>query len=436
MKLHKYTVLCFAFCIMWIYGCDEDNENSKGSDNIIKQACEEEVKLNLESYDKEYKLDDYPEEAKQEVHDAISGVIYDDCVKDYEDMPYCKDERIDSMRCYFNHPYNQCEELFETYTTCYDEHSEEISKHSHETSFNDTISEILDKYDEDGDSHCSSEDNQPCGKCNNPCEGTTKPICHVISNVLPVCSDLESCPEGKEMGFNGECVSILGEEGSVCSDSSECVEGLTCVHNSCTKKQEESYRYILIEDLSTTCQKTQTGFCAPDAGADIDAIVLRKGGSIENRSYATAVVEFNRPDGVATNQGNSMAANPDKVLGAPDAFNNYPTPDGCYYYSKDFAGDDTEKRQYTFVSLGGLGGRIVVDMNVNIEPDDGLDILELSECKLYNTEDSPNSAASVTHTAEEIRVSISVDGNNWKMLGTQKASSITKGILSFNITAL
>jgi len=286
---------------------------------------------------------------------------------------------------------------------------------------------------------CDEDESTPvaCAEGNNPCTGTDAPYCYANAEGKPACVTW-ACDNGYDI--NGKCKdSAIGGEGAECKDSNECADGLSCYQGHCSSAaQAEDYKFVQILDLTPLCTKDCT---KEDPGADIDAIVLKKGGSDTALKYASRVSGYHRGDNQPTAKAdNTMAADPDKVLGAPDSFVHYPTADQCNYYNAATPGDDKANRQYTFVSLGGVDaagvpGYLEVEMEESIEAGDTLDILELGECALYNTEKNPM-ASKGTANAEKIRVQISIKGEHsgdWRLLGEAQADKNNRGIISFNI---
>ena len=85
-----------------------------------------------------------------------------------------------------------------------------------------------------------------------------------------------------------------------------------------------------------------------------------------------------------------------------------------------------------FVSLGGKGGYIVVEMSEQIEAGDIIDVLEVGGCTLQNTADGGN----VVAQAEKVKVQVSVNyTDGWKVIDELQANSINKGVISFEVTA-
>lgn len=146
------------------------------------------------------------------------------------------------------------------------------------------------------------------------------------------------------------------------------------------------YKFVKIEDLSTV-----TG--AQD-GADIDAVELQKSGT---SSWAASAVSCKLPDG-------SDCTNPDKAVGASDAFCTNPTTQ-CF--SNVEVPTDDPLTIPPYASLGGddgtTKGTLIVQMSDKIENGDTLTIYELGNCDV-------SAQCSVTKTnkatPESIKVSV------------------------------
>lgn len=221
-----------------------------------------------------------------------------------------------------------------------------------------------------------------------------------------------------------------------CNTDTDCSKDMHCDTTShrCADgaPSGNEFKYVRIDDLS---QKDTSGKKLEDPGADIDAIVLTKksGGS---PVYATTVKGYHRADGVSASADKSVAANPQMALGQPDSFIGYPSnTTDCYYYAKDKqAGDKTVDRP--FVSLGGLGGYLIVEMGNKIEAGDNLAVLELGACKLQNTKDGKDHKG----IPEGVRVQVSVSGEDgsWKAVGDSssqaKETGKFNGIFTVNIS--
>lgn len=241
--------------------------------------------------------------------------------------------------------------------------------------------------------------------------------------------DAEKCSkQGKVFDDDGLCVSSVKRDS--CESDNDCEADETCSSNRCVDKGSVApqYKYVLISDLSKKCEDENK--CKDDPGADIDAVVLRKynGGG---EYYATSVAGYQRSDG-KTKKEAGQATDPSQALGKPDSFAGYAngsnTTGECVYYK------DAEKIEHPYVSLGGVGGFLMLEMGAAIEVNDNVDVLEVGKCSLTNTKDGGKQTAQ----AEEIKVQISTasDKNGtWKDLGSATASDQNKGVLSFTISA-
>lgn len=219
------------------------------------------------------------------------------------------------------------------------------------------------------------------------------------------------------------CVSA--EKRVTCVKDSDCESSDICKDNKCQAKSnntsDQDYKFVRIDDLSET-----DGHNLDDPGADIDAVALIKGGKAP--IWATAVKGYKRADGKSSSPEFKTATNPQNALGAPDSIIGYPNNvTGCNYYKAPY-NKDTTKNEHPYVSLGGLGGYLELEMGDKIEANDKLDILEVGDCKLKNTKDINNDPAK----SEKIKVQISISGEDgsWKSLGQSKA---TNGVVTFNI---
>lgn len=117
---------------------------------------------------------------------------------------------------------------------------------------------------------------------------------------------------------------------------------------------EVVYRFVRIQDDDTA----PTG---EDPGADIDAVGLVKTGEPQYASLVAAC-EVGPSGGVCTNE--------EGVLGAPEAFPGL----------ADDNLDECDATSANFVSLGGTGGSVVVEMPADIESGDTLLIYEVGNC--------------------------------------------------------
>ena len=171
--------------------------------------------------------------------------------------------------------------------------------------------------------------------------------------------------------------------------------------------QDNEYRYVRIDDLSP---KTSDG---EDPGADIDAVVIQKA-SNGSKFYATDVIAYAHGDGGSTKAEDlEHAYNPKAALGAPDSIVDY-----------------------TFVSLGGEGGHIVLEMGAAIENGDKMYVTETGDCKLVK--DTTRSGKGGNAKAEQFKVSLAAskeaaDGD-WKVI--IDGSSAQKGVVSATVAGL
>lgn len=243
----------------------------------------------------------------------------------------------------------------------------------------------------------------------------------VWSSVAEMCVDADS--ESCEDGTNESC---SGAGKTVCDPDLK-----LCVPRQ-VSSDPKPYKYVKIEDLSSNEYDKPN---KEDPGVDIDAIVLTKAGSGE-KIYAESVVGYQRGNTQSTVE-TRRAYVPNEALHAPDSFVSYPSDmEKCNYYKGTVPDKNApdEDYVYTFVSLGGVGGYLIVGMGGNIEEGDTLDVVELSDCKLANTQTADGSNADAEKDGMKVQVSASkkVDGE-WVFITSGTA---TKGILSETIPAL
>lgn len=234
-------------------------------------------------------------------------------------------------------------------------------------------------------------------------------------------------------GGKGGCIDEDSEV-ETCEDGSDlsCSEGLVCNKDTklCEPRQTTDdprpYVYVKIDDLSPVEYDKPT---KEDPGVDIDAIVLKK--SAENGGgtyYAAGVSGYARGDGKSTTES-TRAYDPEQALGQPDSFLGYPNDMvNCQYYKGTVPQKDTDERAYTFVSLGGEGGYLIVNMDGKIEQGDSIDIIELSDCTLQNTKSMNGQKSNKEDIGLKVQVSTgrSVD-SEWTVIGSGQA---TAGVLS------
>lgn len=254
--------------------------------------------------------------------------------------------------------------------------------------------------------------------------------CHPADKIytgVAACKRVQLCPEGQWLNAENLCEKA---EASSCKEDGDCNEGEHCNDGVCEPGDGDPvYKFVRIQDLSSN--KTTT---KEDPGADIDAIALTKAADPNDTTYAVGVRGFARSDGTSSNPDKTIAATPEKALGAPDAFVSYASTgkgDGTCNYRKDGNKDN----EYTFVSLGGLGGYLIVEMAKAIENGDTLTVFELGECKLNGTNDNKHSTAG----AEKMKVSVSVSEStegDWRDIGDYEATSDNKGVIAGKVSGL
>ena len=297
----------------------------------------------------------------------------------------------------------------------------------------------------EGNQNCfidpEDEDQGFCSTCKVNCEvkyAGTFPVCDEASGLCVAKANPCTTDQVIKANADGETGLCIKSTVNECTDESGCEEGYTC--NLDTHKCEVStnvepqFKYVRVDDLSEACKKDSDGLChLDDPGADIDAIALVKTG--KGTTYAKSVKGYSRSDGATETvalvvDGKKPAVDPTKVLNEPDSFLSYATTgtsDGsCVYYT------DTEKTIHPYVSLGGQGGYIIVEMSEKIEAGDKIDVLEVGKCNLTNTSDGGSQEAK----AEKIQVQVSVnDKDGWKIIGEGIADSTNKGVVTFEVTA-
>ncbi len=144
----------------------------------------------------------------------------------------------------------------------------------------------------------------------------------------------------------------------------------------------QEYTYVRIDDLSAEAD-------TPDGGADIDAIVLSKGGT---EFYADSVEAYEHGGGLGSE------LDPAEALNGPDAFEDWPDTDTC-------------RVDGGFVSLGGLGGHLIVHMSAVIEAGDALTVLEVGGC------DFDGGTAIIEPVDVYVSVAAEFDQAHWVSLG-------------------
>jgi hypothetical protein len=281
-----------------------------------------------------------------------------------------------------------------------------------------------------------ADDRPICSKCEYDCAIMFPSTFKNCNETEGLCMNDASCPAGMTAQSNGDGTGLcVGGEQKTCTTNDECGEGLVCSGGACVAEGsvETKFKYVRIDDLSDKCKMNGDKCEAKDPGADIDAIVLVKrtdGSSI----YAESVRGYMRSDGIKAKDGtdSQVASDPAQALGKPDSFSDYANSkiggDCIYWKDKDAA-----NLEHPYVSLGGLGGYLEVEMGGDIEKGDTLDILEVGGCNLTNTSDGGKQVA----VGEKIKVSISMSGDaeTWNPVGELTSDKDTnKGLLSFALT--
>jgi len=156
------------------------------------------------------------------------------------------------------------------------------------------------------------------------------------------------------------------------------------------------YRYVRVDDLSMQADTI-------DGGADIDAIILDKGDGTQH--FATKIEGFVHGGGTVT--GDEI--DPTAATGAPDTFSAYPDTTTC----------DVENG--SFVSLGGMGGFLIVEMAATIDEGDVITVLEVGGCDFGTGEAIPEPVDVSVSTAREIDAS-------WEIIGTGDGPEIVVSV--------
>jgi len=312
-----------------------------------------------------------------------------------------------------------------------------------------------------------------CGEddeCGGLCGGllnADKPYCVEVGNDTGtfVCSKYSSCTEydedhGIDLVFDktGECVNAVQD--NYCTGQSDCGPGKKCDldTNTCvdeTEVVEGKFTFVRIDDASTNeltwngrCFEGSKGGCVDDPGADIDAVVLKKAdGAIK---YVNDVYDYSFAGGKITYKKgdeqppSKLATNPLNIKGAPDSIENYGDASvTCKLYNDEettncFFNSEVQCESRPFVSLGGPGGYIIVEMEDGLADGDTLDILEVGDCKMINCNDK-NGDKTDCGTAQKdgVKVYVSVTdstSDNWKVIG-DTGKQPDKGVISFAITS-
>lgn len=269
-----------------------------------------------------------------------------------------------------------------------------------------------------------------CSACQTDCQAdAAHPVC---VESLHLCGARAACDAGMTMQAEGGYATCIVGTVKSCNADTDCENGMVCKDKVCSPKTADEFKYVRIDDMSPVCEldKTTKKCHKDDPGADIDAVVLTKT-STGAVSYAASVVGYQRSDGLKAgeryDESKPIATDPNKAVGKPDSFTAYPNKDGkCVYYT------DSAHTDHPYVSLGGQGGYIALQMSEAIEANDTIDVLEVGACDLQNTSDGKAQKA----LTEPIKVSVSISGadGSWKEVGQLEANDTNKGILSFKVS--
>jgi len=305
---------------------------------------------------------------------------------------------------------------------------------------------------------CDEDSNDAC---NGECDADTQ-VCAPIKGGTHEClkkADIPKCIDasgnfvsGKVIEKSGSDLLCVADEENYtnkCTSNANC-SGTTPVCNTVTGVCESAasateFKFVKIEDLS----EKKAG---SDPGADIDTVLLvKKDGSVKK---VASVVGYKRGDQKSKDNGKIYAADPEKIKEL-DSLTEYGTDNATCKYFRDGSNSigtatapksecDSEKvdnpsatcdYDYSFVSLGGKDGYIIVEMEGAIEAEDKLNIIEVGDCKLVNTASGSEIAAKNVKN-EEMKVQVSVtsgDAAVWKVVKEKAAAS--KGVLAIDITA-
>lgn len=267
-----------------------------------------------------------------------------------------------------------------------------------------------------------------CSACPVDCDPASQyPVC--VASVH-ACAAQASCPAGQQFQVNGNTASCISDSVKSCNADTDCENGWICgASKVCEPKAADEFKYVRIDDMSDDCTTKKT--CEEvDPGADIDAVVLTKADGAKH--YAVGVAGYLRSDkktekdSYTDKNGVKSATDPTKALNEPDSFTGYPNADGkCVYFT------DANKTEHPYVSLGGKGGYVALEMGAPIVAGDKIDVLEVGSCELTNTKDGGKQVAK--SEAIQLQVSVSKD-SGWKVIGSKTADDTNKGILSFTIS--
>jgi hypothetical protein len=289
-------------------------------------------------------------------------------------------------------------------------------------------------------------------------------VCADTYNAGEKCvATIPPCETDQVLSYDAEddAVYCVADSTGTCTSNDDCendhvcdTETSLCVPG--TPEDVNEYKYVRIDDLTDandaccgkeTCDTNAEGktVCTKeDPGADIDAIALVKAdGSV---TYAQNVVgyhnNFKAGTSVFYKEGNKLAIDPNKALKEPNSLFQYGTADwnknadgnSCRYVIEGAPADpDYTVEHYTFVSLGGKGGYLIVEMEKAIENNDTVDVLEVGNCEMITSTGGNQTSSKVMN--EEVSVQVSVNGEDgWVVIN--EGAKATNGLISTKVTGL
>ncbi|MGI5830378.1 MAG: hypothetical protein ACOX8U_09455 [Bradymonadia bacterium] len=234
----------------------------------------------------------------------------------------------------------------------------------------------------------------------------------------PTCSVGQICvatAAGPKCAVDNAC----SRAGKICTDAQTCnVATATCETPQVVYKD---YKYVRIDDLSK--QYTEADLRREeDPGADIDTVVLIKTNNSLVYPKDVAGYQYGEiPQGDDLYSERKYARDPEKVKEL-DAFTNYPNNvESCALHKGSSEGP------YTYVSLGGIGGWLIVEMGDKIEIGDKIDVLEVGGCEITN------SSASGDAIKDNIKVQVSVAADassQWQLIATGEGPVVSSPALT------
>ena len=180
-------------------------------------------------------------------------------------------------------------------------------------------------------------------------------------------------------------------------------------------------KYIRVDDISKVTPKDE------DPGADIDAIAVRKKDT-NALVVADDVVGYRYGSEGGADAGKNSAFKTDNVK-TIDAFWDYANngvKDKCHLNTAE----KTDAR--TYLSLGGLGGYLIVGLpgEEKIEVGDKIVVFEVGNCEMTNCKDSTGKCGNATNDPVKIQISASpqYDGGHWQLVGEAQGNITEMGV--------